>query len=151
MDAACCSEFAAPDRRASVRRWGGWTTALAACVALGCGGGSSGPPTVHLQGNILINGQPVPGDAEGSISFKPTQAGMAKTTSVTIRQGRYDAPEVPQGPVKVFVNVQQPTGRMISEAGGTPYAEYRDLVPASFKGLELNATEDNENQDFDLK
>lgn len=78
-------------------------------------------------------------------------AGQASTTSVVVTDGRYDAPEVPQGQVKVYVNVQQPTGRMVSEAGGTPYPEYRNLVPPKHgQGILLEVDGDNADQNFEL-
>ena len=118
----------------------------------GCSAESMGPPTVHLAGAVTIDGQPLPADAEASIMFKPTQRGQAKSVSVVITGGRYDAPGVPRGEVRAYLNIQRPTGRMISEAGGSPYPEFLPMIASEYgSGILLGASEDNLQQDFDLR
>lgn len=131
-----------------------WALLLAAAASaiLGCGKSSGSANVVHLKGRITLDGQPIPSDASGSITFKPTRGGQGKTTFSTIEDGLYDSPETPKGPVKIYISIQQPTGKMISEAGGTPYAEMRSLVPNSYAGgIDMDFSEDNLSQDFDLK
>ena len=54
------------------------------------------------------------------------------------------------GELKVYFNIQKPTGRMISEAGGTPYPEYESLIqPESTTGIDLVVEGDKEH-DFAL-
>lgn len=123
---------------------------LLASVA-GCSSGSS-KPTAHLSGTITMNGQPLPANATGTIMFRPSKAGMAKTAGVPISDGKYVSPNTPVGDVTVFFSIQEPTGKMISDSGGPPYAEYRPIVPAeAAAGIALTVSGDNAEQNFDLK
>jgi hypothetical protein len=133
----------------------GWPVVLLLAqlvVCDGCGSGSSPKNTAHLKGNITLQGQPIPLAARASITFKPTRTGQAKTTFASIVDSTYDSPNTPKGPVKVYLAIQVPTGKMVSEAGGAPYAEVRNLVPPSYSnGIDLEVSEDTLEQDFELK
>ena len=118
----------------------------------GCDKASRSANTARLKGKITLDGQPIPADSRASITFKPTRSGQAKTTFASIIDGSYDSSETPKGLVKVYISIQQPTGRMISEAGGRPYAEMRSLVPANYTGgFDMDIDADNLNKDFTLK
>jgi hypothetical protein len=107
-------------------------------------------PTAHLQGAVTIDGQPVPADALASISFRPTMIDQAGMEDVEIVNGRYIAPSVPFGPVKVHISVKQFTGRMIND-GGQPFKEFASLVPEQYEsGIPLDVQGDNSSQDFHL-
>jgi len=55
------------------------------------------------------------------------------------------------GDVVVFVQLVQPTGKMVSE-GGRSYPELRNLVSSKYdQGIKLNVTDDNSGQDFELE
>jgi len=121
-------------------------------VSAGCGAGHPSRPTAHLQGTVKVDGQPIPDNAEASITFKPTASGQAKSTSAQIIKGKYDAPDVPRGNVTIYFNVQEPTGRQVREGMGNPYAEMRSLVPEKLGlGMALQVDGDKADQDFDLK
>lgn len=131
-----------------------WSLAVlvVALQLCGCSAESIGPPTVHLAGAVTIDGKPLPDDAEASIMFKPTARGQAKSVNVIINEGRYDAQHVPRGKVRAFLNIQRPTGRMISEAGGSPYPEVLPIISAEYGvGIALDASDDNLEQNFDLR
>ena len=124
---------------------------LSACVVLGCGQSSS-KPTAHLSGTVTLNGQSLPANANGTIMFRPSGKGMAKTAGVSIVGGKYDSPDTPIGEVTVFFSIQEPTGKMISDAGGPPFPEYRSIVPeGSTNGVKLTVTDENSDQDFNLE
>ena len=125
--------------------------ALVVCSAAGCGQQGS-KPTARLSGTVTINGQPIPADAEATIMFRPAASGMAKTAGVRIANGKYDSPQTPVGEVNVLFSIQQPTGNMISDAGGPPFPELRSIVPeGTAAGIKLTVSGDNLDQDFDLK
>lgn len=131
--------------------------AVAAACALqlgliaGCGQGTS-KPTAHLTGEVTLKGQPLPPDATGTIMFRPTAKGMAKTAGVPIAAGKFDSPNTPVGEVTVYFSVQVPTGKMISDAGGPPFPEMRSIVPAAAtNGVKLSVTEDKDGQNFNLE
>ncbi len=127
------------------------TAVLLLAVQLGCGAGGTGKPTAHLKGTVTIGGAALPADAEASITFKPTKSGQARSTSAIISGGMYDAPDVPAGPVIVYVSVQQPTGREVTENVSRPYKEYRSLVPAKYgEGIALEVSGDKADQNFEL-
>jgi len=120
------------------------------CAVAGCGQQGS-KPTAHLSGTVTINGQPLPPDAEATIIFRPAGKGMAKSAGVRIVDSKYDSPQTPVGEVKVFFSIQQPTGKMISDAGGPPFQELRSIVPSGAEnGISLTISGDNQAQDFDL-
>jgi len=76
---------------------------------------------------------------------------MAKSAGVRIVDSKYDSPQTPVGEVKVFFSIQQPTGKMISDAGGPPFQELRSIVPSGAEnGISLTISGDNQAQDFDL-
>lgn len=120
-------------------------------VVAGCGQGSS-KPTVHLRGMVTINGEPIPGDAQATIMFRPTEKGMAKTAGVPITDSKYECPDVPVGNVAVFFSIQTPTGKMISDAGGPQFPELASIVPeVAHKGIQITITGDSQTQDFNLE
>jgi hypothetical protein len=124
--------------------------ASAATALTGCGAGSSGKPTAHLSGTLTIDGQPVPANTVGSVTFRPPGSGQASPVTAQVVDGKYDCPNVPQGDVTVFFQLQQ-LGKMIGEPG-RQYPERRDLLAEKYSvsGIDLKVTDDNSNQNFDL-
>ncbi len=124
---------------------------LISVSALGCQKSGTGKPTARLQGRVTIMGEAPPTDAEASLTFKPMVRGQANTTTCKIVDGSYDARDVPVGKVKVYFNIQQPTGKMISEGGGRPFPEYRNLVPPQLgSGMEIEVAGGESTRDFKL-
>jgi hypothetical protein len=129
----------------------GSLSVLCLSLVLGCDQSDS-KPTAHLSGTVTINGRPLPANVTGTIMFRPSGKGMAKTAGVSLIGGKYDSPETPVGEVTVFFSIQEPTGNMISDAGGPPFPELRSIVPQeSTNGVKLQVTGENPQQDFDLK
>jgi hypothetical protein len=124
--------------------------AVLLCVIVavtGCNGGRK-PGTARLEGRVMIDGQPPPADAIGSISFRPS--GKGQPTSAQIIDGNYKCDDVPLGDVVVFVQLVVPTGKMVSE-GGRSYPELRNLVSSKHNnGINLKVTDDNSSQDIEL-
>lgn len=118
---------------------------------IGCGNSSLGN-TAHLEGTVTLGGQPLPADAEGAITFRPTQSGQGRPVTVTIVDGKYDSPETPKGALKVFVSIVKPTGRMLkSERTGGEYQETASIVSAKYgDGIDLDVAGDKADQNFDL-
>jgi hypothetical protein len=123
---------------------------LVATALAGCGAGSSGKPTAHLSGTLTIDGQPVPPNTVGSVTFRPPGTGQAAPVTAQVVDGKYDCPNVPQGEVTVFFQLQQ-LGKMIGEPG-RQYPERRNLLADKYdvSGIDLKVTDDNSNQNFDL-
>jgi hypothetical protein len=130
--------------------------AWAMCLAVvgvgtaGCGG-SGGKPTAHLQGTVTLAGQPVPADATAHISFTPAGKDQATAASAPIVDGKYDCPAAPEGAVRVFFNITQPTGPEYTTDRGEKARHMKDLLPPKYgSGLELQVTGENAEQNFDL-
>jgi hypothetical protein len=128
--------------------------ALYGALQSGCGKeGALSKPTAHLTGSVTINGHPVPSDAdESSMDFIPAGGGgQAHPCSAKIENGKYDAPNVPQGKVTVIFHVKKLTGRMIREAaGGSLFPEMEDLVPVQAQqGIKIDVAGDAQ-KDFKL-
>jgi hypothetical protein len=127
--------------------------ALVVALLTGCGD-TSGKPTARLAGTVTIAGQPLPGDAEGTIQFMPNESGQAPPASTAIVGGKYEAADVPLGSVTVIFHIQRLTGRMVREdnaPGATPYPERENLVPRKHaSGIRIEVTGDRDDQDFSL-
>jgi len=126
-------------------------TALVIVVSCaGCGGDASN--TAHVQGQVTIEGQPLPADAIGSITFQPTTPGQGPTVGAPLEDGKYDSPKTPLGPLRAYITVQQPTGRTIDNARGAPAPEYKNIVSDQYGvGIEVEVTGDQDDLNFDLK
>ncbi len=123
---------------------------LALLLTMGCGGSGSG--LAHVQGEVTINGQPIPADAIGSVTFQTTKGGQGKTVSSPIKGGKYDLPETPLGTLRVLISVQQPNGKTIDNGRGVPAQEYENIISDEHSsGIEVQIDGDKDDQNFDLK
>jgi hypothetical protein len=120
-------------------------------LVMGCDGGGSSN-TAHWQGTVTVDGQPLPGDAAGSITFRPVGSGTARAVTVQIENGKYDSPETPKGNVKAFFNIERPTGETYtSERTGEEVVVTESMVPeTSAQGLDIEVTGNNADGNFDL-
>lgn len=120
---------------------------------MGCGG-SGNANTATLKGQVTIDGNPLPDDAEGYIQFMTTEPGQAKPSSATMTGSDYAAENVPLGSVNVIFNITRLTGRMVKEdnaPGATPYPEREDLVPEKHRaGFQVEVTGDDDAFNFEL-
>jgi hypothetical protein len=129
--------------------------ALVGLLLAGCGDGGSKYPTVKVAGNITVGGQPLPKDAEGTITFMPAAGGgQASPASSPIVDGKYQVDEAPLGKVNVLFNITRLTGRMIREDNiptAAPHAERENLVPATAQtGITVEITADENSRNFEL-
>jgi hypothetical protein len=93
----------------------------------------------------------VPADATASITFMPTSREQAPVATVAIVNGAYDSPNTPQGAVKASFSILQPAGPVRQTDRGTSQ-DVKDLVPSNYAtGIEIQVSDDNSKQDFDLK
>jgi len=129
-----------------------WVAAALVLVmsCAGCGGHASN--TAQVQGQVTIEGQPLPADAIGSITFQPTRSGQGPTVGAPLEDGKYDSPKTPLGPLRAYITVQQPTGRTIDNARGAPAPEYKNIVSDQYgAGIEVEVAGDQDDLNFDLK
>jgi hypothetical protein len=135
-------------------RWYRLAVLIALSLMVGCNAGKATGPVAHWQGKVTINGEPIPSDARGRIMFVPSSTGSnrnAKPAIVEIVNSRYDAPDVPIGPLTVTFDIMRLTGREIPREGGPPIQESESLVPEEHRnGVPVNVTEGAETHDFDL-
>lgn len=133
---------------------GAWhrLTVLVAIATLVAGCGKSAPREVHLQGEVTLNGAPVPEDATAFITFAPANGSEAKSVSVPVKAGHYDSPRTPAGEVTVLFEITRAVGpEKKSERTGLTYRDTENLLPAKYAtGVPLEVTSDNANQDFHL-
>jgi hypothetical protein len=141
--------------------WGAITLRIQiaiACVLLllavglaGCGGGSA--DTVHLKGKVTLDGEPVPTDAQASVTFQPTAGNKGKAVTAAIVNGAYDSPNTPRGPVLAIMSLSIPTGKMVmSERVGAEVPEINTvtLSQAQIGGIAIDVTGDETTHDFAL-
>ncbi len=85
-----------------------------ALLVSGCGG-STGPATVTVSGNVTLDGKPVP---SGQILFNDA-AGVEKTFAGQINDGEFSFPSTP-GQKKVSISSPQEVAGKSTAVGGTP-------------------------------
>lgn len=127
-----------------------WALATLVCAPLaGCG--EAAKATAHLQGQVTLNGQPLPADATGSVSFVPTSRDQAAAATAEIVNGKYDCPAAPQGAVRVSFNVMQPTGPEFTTDRGVTTRNTTNVTPAKYAaGIDVEISGDNAEQNYDL-
>jgi hypothetical protein len=147
----CASSRTSQLRWRRVRHLCCWLQVFAAIGVVATGCTKAGPREVHLQGEVTLNGAPVPSDATAFINFAPA-AGGANSVSVPVKDGRYDSPQTPAGPLKVSFDISHPVGpERKSERTGLTYRDIESLVPAKYAtGIQLDVQTDQPNQDFHL-
>ncbi len=122
--------------------------------SLGCGKSGSSTPSVHLQGAVMIDGEPVPANAQASITFQPSAGNKGRPVTVPIVGGKYDSPETPLGSVLAIVSLNIPTGKTVMSermGGEVPEIKTIALSPEQAGGIKLDLTEDKLDQDFVLE
>ncbi|MEX2316139.1 MAG: hypothetical protein WD669_03240 [Pirellulales bacterium] len=120
---------------------------IAGCPTIG-----SNRSTANIGGGVTIGGQPIPENAQASITFGPTDVGQARSSSSPITNGKYSATDVPKGKVLVTFNIMQPTGEEKAFApGARPQMEMRSLVPqAKANGVEVQIDGNQTDLNFNL-
>jgi hypothetical protein len=122
----------------------------------GCKSESDTGPVAHWKGRVTIGGKPIPPDAQARISFMPeiTQPGQkAKPSSAEIVDSKYDAANVPVGPVTVSFNIVRWAGETTTAGGDSsrPVPKWEFLVPENYKdGIPMQVEEGELTKDFDL-
>jgi hypothetical protein len=132
------------------RLWVGIVAAGVVSLGLtGCGGSKPSYPSARLEGKVTIDGQPV---AEGRVVFMPQGSGSAQPTQAAISEGRYLAPDVPQGKVLVRFIASKKTGKVTPIPNSNDkIEEVVSIIPAKYEqGMPLEVTGDNPSQDFAL-
>jgi hypothetical protein len=119
-------------------------------LLLSCGCGSGGKPVnvARLEGAVTLDARPI---VEGNLQFVPQEPGQGSPVGVPIKDGRYVAPAVPQGKVRVVVSATRKTGKMIS-VYSEPYEEVVSIIPDKYQdGIEIAVSGDDPNRNFALK
>jgi hypothetical protein len=150
MNTALTTDRAKPGSKpVAHRRMGVVLLASIGCAALviGCSSKKS-DAGARLEGVVTLDGNPI---TEGNLQFIPPQSNKQGPVVVSIKDGRYVAPAVPLGKIRVLVGATKKTGRMIKEYS-TPYPEVVSIIPERYRdGIEINVTGDNPNQNIELK
>lgn len=122
----------------------------AALVFAGC---STAPPTGTVSGEVTFDGQPI---KDGRIAFIPVD-GQGQTGGAAIKDGKFEAKDVPVAKMKVEINGNRLTGRKI-KAYDTPESPVSDeiveLVPARYNinsELTLDVKKGSQTVKYDLK
>jgi hypothetical protein len=125
------------------------TALIVAGLALsGCTSAPPAHPTAKLSGKVTIDKVPV---ATGNLQFVPQAGNAGKSAAGAIKDGVYDAPDVPIGNVKVMISATRETGE-VDTSHDPPIKNVVNIVPAKYQsGIgEIDVTGDNPNQDFEL-
>ncbi len=132
-----------------LRALGVWLFGALTCATLMTGCGSKGSAAgARLEGAVTLDGNPI---TEGTLQFVPQQPSKEGPVMAPIKDGRYVAPAVPLGKIRVLVGATKKTGKMI-KVYSEPYPEVVSIIPEKYRdGIEINVTGDNANQNFELK
>jgi hypothetical protein len=123
-------------------------------VLAGCHAKKRSEPVATLEGQVTVNGKPLPEDAVGSVVFMPRVKGQARAAEAKIQGGHYRVEEAPLGAVTALFHISRSTGKMIKDSPRDehPHPELIDLVPAKQRfGVPVTIAGDNPHQDFDLR
>src|SRR5262245_44083135 len=133
---SCPQRPAPPQALGFGARLGGWI--MCGILAAGCGsGGSPAGPVARLGGSVTLDATPI---AEGSLQFVPQDPGRGSPVAAAIKDGRYAAPAVPQGKVRVLISATRKTGKMIKEYS-QPHEEIVSIIPEKYQGgIEITVT-----------
>lgn len=115
----------------------------------GCFAGCGGPsyPTATLQGQVTVDGKPIP---DGTLSITPLTGNRGQGMSTSIRAGKYHVEGVPQGRVRVDFNAVQATGKTVL-VFDRPEPEMMSLIPEAYRsGLEIEVKGEKMDHDFQL-
>jgi hypothetical protein len=121
-------------------------------VIAGCGAGKPAD-TAHLAGKVTLDGEPIPADAQASITFQPTAGNKGKAITVPIVNSAYDSPHTPRGSVLAIMSLTIPTGKMVmSERVGREVPEMKTvtLSQEQMGGITLDVAGDEPNRNFEL-
>jgi hypothetical protein len=132
-------------------RDGCWCALVAAALVLeGC---STGPATGTVTGDVTFDGQPI---KDGRITFVPID-GQGQTGGGAIKDGKFEAQNVPVGTMKVEINGNKLTGKKI-KAYDTPESPVSDeiveLVPPRYNfnsEIKLDVKRGSQSVKYDLK
>ena len=121
---------------------------LVGLLVMASGSGCTrGPATTHLEGRVTVDGKPI---QQGNLNFVPLEPNRGRGTTAVISEGRYTAPKVPLGRVRVDFNATKATGRTVI-VSDLPMPEIIDLIPAKYHaGIEIEVKEGQFQQDFSL-
>jgi hypothetical protein len=96
---------------------------------------------------VTYQGRPVD---DGGVSFGPQETGNGQSIWAPLVHGRYVAPAVPIGKVRVQINAVEQQGTTTSEFGAT-VPKRVNIVPAKYRGgVVIDVRGDSSDQNFDL-
>jgi hypothetical protein len=122
-----------------------WLVIAVLVLVAGCG--KSEPTTTSLVGQITVDGKLI---LDGRINFVPLDANRGRGATAAIARGRYMAPDVPLGRVRVYFNATKATGRTVI-VSDLPMPEVISLIPEKYRvGMEIEVKRGQDRQDFNL-
>jgi hypothetical protein len=133
--------------------WLGAISLVLSFAFVGCSGSSAGP-TTRVTGTVTLKGGPIPPDAQASIAFVPIKESTGVTASGEIKDGKYDIPDAPVGPVRVEFSINRMSGKSAPIGDGREGTQVlaENLLPeGSREGLEEVVSKDKSEMNFDLK
>jgi len=126
-------------------------------AVVGCGSGGSSGPIVKWSGTVTVAGKPIPTDlVEAFILVRPAnpdQHGLAGPTQGEVKpDGTYQLKDVPKGKVVVQFRLMQKTGKMATDPVTKEKTDkLASIVPKDkVNGIEIDATKDDKQMNFDL-
>lgn len=132
-------------RRISQRMLVSLGVGLACLVTLGCSGDGKYP----VSGTVTWEGEPIPADQNGHITFMPTDASVGPDAGPIGPDGTYSFRSSP-GEKRVEILISRPTGKVIESMGMSAEEQY---IPRKYnEETELVVTVEAESNtlDFDL-
>ena len=86
------------------------------------------------------------------MQFVSPDGNTARSVSADIKDGRYVAPGVPLGKVRVMFTAVKDTGQVDSKSSSQPIPIVVNLIPERHAGgVDITVSGDKDDQNFDLK
>ena len=125
---------------------------LAFSVVLGCGGKPSKGPTVKWSGTVTIEGQPIPGNAQGQIIVNSNSAtGASRGDQAEIVNGSYTLNNVPKGEVMVSFDIYTTAPAKDPSDAERGVMDTTSIVPERWtQGVADTADKNDSAKNFDL-
>ena len=120
-------------------------------LLLGCS--SSEYPSVRWEGNVTLQGKPIPSDATAEILVVSQDAARSSlAVKSKIEEGHYVLNQVPVGDVVVQFSIYRERPAKNKRDAERGIRDVENLLPASFSNhLSGQASENDSQKDFDIR
>jgi hypothetical protein len=117
------------------------------CLLFICLSGCGGDGKYPVSGVVTWEGDPIPGEQNGHITFTPADATVAPDAGKIAADGKFSFRASP-GDKRVEILISRPIGKVIESMGGRKHEQY---IPTRYnEESELTATVESKSNSFNF-